>query len=209
MADAVSRTGLRVDLGSISDEVARKLLDRYTGMVVTIVRHYTPSAQMAFHGIDIELLVSIGQTALLEAHLSYREGDVTLERTPGSGFSVWARRIVRWRIGEVIQTALASEPWYTDRRDSSNGVLHKHVAPTTPPDVQAHHHAIGAWLKTCLARLEPRERLIIACLIRGESQVAIARSLGLSPGRVNQIVKYTLVQLRAWGKDAGFDGIGL
>lgn len=206
--DAVHRS-LRVDFGTVTDEVARGLLDRYTGMVIVIVREYIPASRRGLHEVDTDLLVSIGQTALLEAHIRYREGDTSKERAPGSGFSSWARRVVGWRVREAIHIFISAEPGRSSRCDSANGVLHGHTVRGPLPDERAYHHALGVWLKTCLARLEPRERLIVACLIRGETQAAIARSLGLSAGRVNHIVKYTLAQLREWAVAEGFDGVDL
>lgn len=207
--DRNTRRDLRVELSGIDDSTARELLDRYTGMVVQVVRLHGGAAARAFHLLDLETLISIGQTALLEAHVTYREGDVSRERVDGAGFRTWARRVVGWRISEAVHRQLRAEPEVSQRADSHNGVLRIKEAPTVEPDEQAYHHELGRWLKRCLARLDVRERTIVALLLRGETKAEIARSLGLSESRVGQLYFQTLRQMREWAVEDGVEGIRL
>lgn len=193
----------------MGDTTARALLDRYTGMVVQVVRLNRPAARRAFHLIDADSLVAIGQAALLEAYVTYREGDLSKENVDGSGFRMWARRVVGWRISEAVRRQLNTEPAGALRADSHNGVLRIQAASSIPPDLQTYHHEMGRWLKRCLARLPLRERLVVALMMRGETKAEVARSLGLSASRVGQIYFQALTKLRAWAVEDGFDGIEL
>lgn len=207
--DRNTRRDLRVELADVDNETARELLDRYTGMVVQVVRMNAPAARRAFHLIDADSLVAIGQAAVLEAHVTYREGDLSKERVTDSGFRVWARRVVGWRVAESVRRQLDIEPAGSLRADSSNGVLRTQAAASVSPDLQTYHHEMGRWLKQCLARLPLRERLVVALLMRGETKAEVARSLGLSPSRVGQVYFQALTKLRAWAVEAGFDGMEL
>lgn len=199
---------LRVSLAEVDNATAHKLIEHHRPIVNTIVHRYASSAQQAFHVLLREDLVTIGETAVLEAYVRYRDGDPSKDNA-GGGFATWARRVVGWRVSEAVQRALTQEPHVNNRADSANGVLRAHRASNPRPDTVAYRRQLMAWLRRRLRRLSPRQRIIISAVLKGESQAAVARSLGLSPGRVNQEYFHALEQLRQFAAEDGFDGVDL
>ena len=205
--DRNTRRDLRVELTEVDNVTARRLLARYMPLVGQVVRMHTPAARRTFHLLDVETLLSIGQSALLEAHVTYREGDTSKERRKGTGFRAWARRVVGWRVSEAVRRQLDAEPPVSARADSHNGVLRVKEAPSVSPDTQTYHHELGRWLKRSMGRLNMRERMVIALVLRGEHKSEIARSLGLSASRVGQVYATALEKLRRWAPEDAFDGV--
>ena len=204
-----TKRDLRVELSSLDSATAQALIDDHTGMVLGVVKLNMPAARRTFHLLDRDTLVSIGQTAVLEAHIKYREGDLSRETVNGSGFRTWARRVVGWRVSAAVRRQLEAEPARGVRADSHNGVLRYQEGPDIPPDVQAYHHQLGRWLKHCLSRLELRERLIVALTLRGEPKAEVARSLGISPSRVGFHYRQAVDKMRVWAAEDGLDGVDL
>lgn len=202
-----ARRDLRVELSAVDDATARALLTRHGPMVRGVVLRHMRAAQRTFHLLDQDTLVSIGQAALLEAHVRYREGDLSRETVDGAGFRCWARRVVGWRVSAAVQRHLEAEPPRTMRADSHNGALRTKEGSAIHPDEQAYHHELGRWLKRCLGRLELRERMIVALLLRGESKADVARSIGLSESRVGRLYERALGKMRTWAAEDGLDGL--
>lgn len=196
---------LRVPLGAVDDATARQLLATHRRLVLGVVRRFLPVAQRAFHPIGPDELLAIGETAVLEAHLTYRPGDETKVSSPEVGLRLWTRRVVRWRIADAVSRAVVTEPPAETRAEEPlHAKLNGHEQQT-----HVYRSELLIWLKGAIGRLPIRQRIVVASLLRGETQAELASQLGLSPGRVCQLYREALETLRADGDARGFDSVDL
>jgi len=177
-------------------------------MVAALAARYAKKARGAFHTITPADLIAVGHTAVLEAFVRYREGDTSRDND-GGGFASWARTVVTWRIGGAVREALETEPSRGQRADSGNGVLRGWATAAPLADALYYEEEMRAWLLYRLRHLSTRRAIIVAAVMKGETQASVARTLGLSPGRVHQEYQRALSELRAWAAEDGFDGIDL
>lgn len=154
------RLRLNVDLASISDARARKLLKRYGGMAAALARLYRPG--------DDDIL-QIARIAVLEAFVLYK-------KEAGASFDVWIRRLVRWRVKEALPRYRLDEELDEDGHLANGRSDHERVLAELERD---------AWIREQVALIEDdRQRHIILMLLQGETYRQIASSLGLSPATV-------------------------
>lgn len=202
-----------LDLSSIGDAAARDLIERYRPIINDTVKRYLPGARATFHVIRREDLCAVAESAVLEAAVRYRVGDEGRDNQ-GGGLATWVRRVVGWRVSESVQNLLVNEPLqservYNEADPTSTWSTNVHVdsgfrqAATQHTIVQARQ--VVEWLQRSLGSLTPRRRIIIVSVLRGEAKTSIARSLGISPGRVSQEYKTAVEQLRKLALRDGID----
>lgn len=211
---------LRVSLHTVDDDTARSLLSTHRQVVLAAVRHYLPAASRAFHPLGPDELLSIAETAVLEAHVTYEPGDTSKETKPGARFAYWVGQHVFWRLGEVVARVRAAEPGvdaraHTIAQPEDVGVQRPRdavpAAKLNGHEAQAscYRSELLTWLKTAIGRLPVRQRIIIASRLRGESQTDLAEQLGLSRGRISQEYRAALEALRTDALSRGFDSVAL
>lgn len=227
---------LRVPLGSVDDETARGLIAEHQPIISAQVRRFSYVAATAFHPVDREDLVALAETAVLEAYVTYREGDVARERTPKGGLRSHIRRIVCWRLSDAVGRLRAGEPGLSARREGQappqrgrgNHPSQKNsgadygargmvaYVENLPAKLNGHEASrafyrkqLMATLRLGLGQLSARQRRIVVGLLRGQTQAALAAKLGLSAGRVSQEYGAALVLLREWMESRGFDSLDL
>lgn len=215
-----SKRVLPLDLGEVDDATARQLLEQHRPIINTAIKRYLAASSVAFHTIPRDDLRAIAEAAVLEAFVRYREGDQSRDNG-GGGLATWVRRVVGWRVGEVVRNALACEPLQSERAESPrspnadpNGASPQHQLPRQfhyepqQAEVVQARQLVG-WLRHRLRSLTPRRRVIIVSVLKGEQKCSIARSLGISPGRVSQEYKVAVERLRELALQDGIDYLGL
>lgn len=217
-----ARRDLRVSLAGVDNATARSLLEEHRGIVTGLVQRFRPAMVGAFHVTSREDLVSVAEAAVLEAWVTYREGDVTKERREGAGFRTHVRRVVRWRLADHAGQARREAPdttYRVDRKQYADDVWRSSeesratidpiegIAGESPDPVEVTYLGQARdWLLGELGELDPRRRtIVVAVLLEGETQVAVARSLGLTKSRVCKIYHETLAELRQRAEEAGLD----
>lgn len=201
---------LRVDLGGVDEETARRLLDEHRAQIRAVVTPYERAAALSFFVIDRDELVAIAEAALLEAWVRYCPGDLSQERVPGSGWRAWAERIIRWRCAEYVTHVREQHPDAAARRDAANGVLRYAVDPDEVPlDEGLYRAELSAWLRAAIGQLPPRQRVILIGVSRGEEKTQLARELGISRRTVHIEYAAALATLREQAARQGLDGVAL
>lgn len=155
----------RVDLSDIDQETAAELLASYTPIVK---RAAFRLRRVAIPGIDREDLLAVGRIAVLEAY-------VTWNRRAGSVFSTWVCRVVRWRMGEVVQKCATQEE-----------TLVRDPAETNTPESRFLAAEDESWFETAVSELTPRQGAIVAARLDGETLAEIASTLGIHLSRVSR-----------------------
>jgi len=167
----------------------------------------------AFFPIEFEDLISIGESALLEAWVSYRDLDPSRPETNGGlfggKFSRWARQVVLWRVSNFVAHYCREGPPVSERRDSNNGVLKYRAAPAPSPETTRYEEELRLWLRTSLGRLSPRQRSIAVMVAQGETKTEIALSLGLSRSTVHLEYQEAIAKLRRFAEQDDIEGLSL
>jgi RNA polymerase sigma factor (sigma-70 family) len=167
------RLRLDVDLGSVSNAKAKKLLAKYGGLARGFARRIRP------HDDDLAALAEI---AIIEAAVLYRKDS-------GAHFDTWVFRIVRWRVKEALPKPSTAEDLDIDTFPANGRSDHEKLLGELERD---------AWVRAqveALPRL--RQRHILAALMRGESYTQIASQLGLSRSAVYREAREAMEQLWA------------
>jgi RNA polymerase sigma factor (sigma-70 family) len=150
------RLRLDVDLGSLSDARARKLLEKYGGLARGFARRLRP------HDDD---LCAVAEIAVLEAAVTYRSD-------AGMHLDTWVFRSVRWRVKEALPKAAPPEELDLETVPANGRSDHEKLFG----DLERDH-----WMRRQIEALPRlRHRHILAALLRGETHNQIALQLGLS-----------------------------
>jgi RNA polymerase sigma factor (sigma-70 family) len=168
----------KISFNRLSEATTKDLLMRYGALVQAVA-----SARIRMsYGCCVEDLVSVGQIAILEAHVTYKP---TLDCTQDT----WTKRVVRWRIAEEAARYVERPlPKATDTERMSNG-----LAPDKLYDRAFAREAIGV--------LDPRRAAILQCRLHGYTCEEIGTQLGISASRVSTEEHRALEQLRVWADD--------
>lgn len=166
---------VRADMSGIDAKTAQRLLTEYMPMVRAIARTYY---------IDQDELLTVGQIAIMEAFVSYKEDADASEKT-------WVRKVVRWRMkGAVWREMSATDPeLFVQDEALTNG---KH---------DPERNTLRNTLRSAAERLSPRHRTIIDARMRGETYAEIGESLGISTARVHKEAQRAYQELREWAED--------
>lgn len=159
----------RLDLGSIDDATARRLFERYLRIAKSLAPLYP--------GVEREELLSAARIAILEAHLSFREG-------AGCNQDTWTRRHIYWRLSEAAKElrAVGSASLGTDPQ----------VLNGASPEQQF-------WQTTALravGRLSPRRQVLISAWIQGETYAEAGATIGVSGPLAHRETHAALEELR-------------
>lgn len=195
-----SRTqrAFREDLSSIDNSIARELLKEYGGWSRRIAAdwHYQLRRQASFFTVELDDLVAVGNAALLEAWVIYRDGDVSRDnthgRTFGGGFSAHVRRIVYWRIRDYIEGLSQSDQASAEFAGSVTDDEPEHA----DIEVLLYTGELRVWLRSALSELDVRERAVVAGMARGDSQAQLGRELGLDRVAVHRCYHRAVDKLR-------------
>lgn len=181
MARDSAKRDVRCDMRSCDDATARILLDRYRGLIGRIAA--------GFSRLDRDELQSVGQIAVIEAHVTYEPHRGVPERS-------WTAQVIRWRMVELAVEA-------RERRRSEDEFQEEHAL------TNGHHSPEKAFFRRLLTemieQLSPRHQAVLEGRLRGETFEEIADSLGLSRSRVDQHEKAALVALQKLA-DPDYDG---
>lgn len=158
-----------LDFSSISDAVAKRLLEKHATDIDVAARRY---------GRDHCEFVAIGRIAVLEAHLTYAEGRNCSQET-------WTKRIIRWRMDQEMKRIIDIPIDPSTLVDISNGY--------EPEELYAR-----AFAREAIGRLDPREATVMWCRLRGFQVKEIASQLGISTKAVWDSEKKALEILHRW-----------
>lgn len=213
---------LRRDLSTVDDARARQLLQEFARIVDSAVRRYRAACRSTFHPLTPQDLRAIAEAAVLEAYVTYREGDKSRERSAYGGLAAWTRRVVFWRVGENVQGLLTFEPLLSERDDRletrqavagmtarRDGVFPASLCNAASQEDVVQAYELVSWLRRRLADLSQRQRTIIVSVLNREPKVQIARRLGISKGRVSQEYGDAVAALREYARLDGIDGLDL
>lgn len=168
---------VRVDLGAVDRETAQELLVSYD----TVVQREAFRLRLVpAPGVDREDLVAVGQIAVLEAHLSWN-------RHRNCTFVAWVKRIVQWRMRELVQMCANQEE-----------ELKADLAETNTPESRFIACEEESWFEAAVSRLTPRQGAIIAARLEGETMEQIASTLGIHYSRVSRDLQTAVTKLRRW-----------
>lgn len=174
------------DLSAISSERAAELLKEFGALIEGELRKY---GGVHLQGLGYDDLRSVAQLAVLEASLSHDPERGTLR--------TWARRLVRWRLGDTVKQAQPKEE-LTDRpEDFLNG--------RNPYEILAKIEET-MWVHQSVGCLDPRRRTIVVATMAGETLRQIGPTLGISKSRVGQERDTAFAWLREQALEAGLDG---
>ena len=200
------RADLRVSIGKVDDETARRLLREHRGLVHSVVRKHATVAGRAFHPIDAEDLRTIAECAVLEAWVSYEPGDTSQETVPGAGFRAHARRVASWRVSDAVGRLRRAEPPSAHRGEAEDLPAYLNGAAS---DSVVYRRELWSWLHQAIGRLPLRQRIVVSEMLRGVSQVELSRELGISEGRMSQEYAAAVRTLRDLAVADGLDGFDL
>jgi RNA polymerase sigma factor (sigma-70 family) len=194
-----SRTAraFREDLSSVDDSIARELLREYGGCIKrsAVDWHTKTKRQAPFFVVELDDLIAVGNAALLEAWVIYRDGDTSRDNTEGrafgGGFSAHIRRIVYWRIRDYIEGLAQSD-------QASAQFAETLALDASDEDVETAFYLteLRIWLRAALAQLTVRERAVVVGVTRGDSQAQLGRELGLDRVAVHRCYHRAIEKLR-------------
>jgi len=166
---------VRVDLGAVDQETAQEQLVSYN----SVVQHEAFKLRLVpTPGVDREDLVSVGQIAVLEAYLTW-------SRHKNCAYAAWVRRIVQWRMRELVQECANKEE-----------ELQADLAETNTPESKFLACEEESWFEAAVSRLTPRQGVIIAARLEGETLAQIASTLGVHYSRVSRDLQSAVLILR-------------
>lgn len=165
----IARQDVRVDMSSVSAAEARRLFEQYDGLVHVIAS--------SFPAIEHDELIAAGRIGVMEAAAT-RDPKRLPERP-------WVTQVVRWRMLAVAARTRELADREAPISDIATNGVHD------PERAYQREALIGA-----LARLDPRERVIIDSLLRGYTYEEISGQLGISRARVGQVAQRARVRLR-------------
>lgn len=207
---------LRVDLRSVDDSIAIALLREYGGWprreAARWIATLNASGSQPLFPLDYDDLVSVGETAIFEAWTTYRDGDVSREPAStgfGGGFSAHVRRVVSWRIADYVGGTSYGQPPAASRCDAHNGAMRDVAAPELGADEKLYNQELRVWLRQGLAALPLQQRAIVVGISKGESQAALARTLGLDRRDVHREYHRGLDRLRKYVGRLKLQGVEL
>ncbi|HEY5657384.1 MAG TPA: sigma-70 family RNA polymerase sigma factor [Myxococcota bacterium] len=164
------------ELGSVGDERARELLQRFAPAVDGAVRAFVAGGARV--GLEPDDLRQLARLAVLDAALSH-DGRASLGH--------WVRKTIRWRLTEAV---LAEE-----RPEEPLEAPERVVNGENPEELVERLHLVS-WVRGAVDGLDVRQRTILACRLEGETLRQIAASLGISATRVHQETKRAHQRLR-------------
>lgn len=151
-----------------SSSAREELLDRCKDVMSYHVQKYKMMYNGRLNHFDVEDLVS-------ECHIAVLESIKLYKPDRGSGFSNFAKFVIRNRIINLLKHKIVQNK-VIDFAIDVNKV--NHAAPEPYEERQL----------TITATTE-RDKMIIAMVLDGYTQVEVAQKYGLTKGRVNQILK--------------------
>ena len=147
----------RLDYGKLDAATTVHLLELYGPMLRAVVRLFGSSER--------DDLLSIGQQAILEAHLTHRPEKASEE--------TWVRKVIHWRLAAGVAT----------RHEAEDSTLTGRAEVLDGHEID-HNPELG-YLKTIvlehLRELPPRQSTVIMAFMQGETFAEIGASLGISP----------------------------
>jgi hypothetical protein len=162
----------------------------FLALLPTIERH----AQFQFRRLPAEAREEAVRDVVARACLAYRR---LAER--GELARAWASPLARYavaqhRAGRRVGTSAASQDVYAARAPGSAGLDRLSAGDdwryalvddrrTSVPDQVAFRLDFPRWLQ----RQSPRNRRLVAQLVRGDTTTEVAQACALSPGRVSQL----------------------
>jgi RNA polymerase sigma factor (sigma-70 family) len=196
-----TRRVLRRDLAGLDDATARCLRDEFRGYAQVVAAEFYNRAQQAFFPIDFDDLVDVGLAGVYEGWQAFNDRDPALEGPPtgafGGGRAAYIRRVVRWRIADYVQGHMQEAPHVGTRRDAGNGVLRYQPSDEPNPDETLYRYELRFWLRSALARLPIRRRIIVTSVSKGDSYRQLAQELGIALGTVYNEYRAGIAALRA------------
>lgn len=169
----------RINFKRIDEATANDLLAQYDQLIRI-------TAKSRAYRADLDDLIAVGQTAVLEAHVTYRDDEDCTRDT-------WTRKVIKWRIAEEAgryTEALLTNPDDTER-------LLNGMSPAEQYD--------RAFAKEAIGVLDPREAAVMYCRLQGYSHTEIASQLGVSRHTVWRSEQKALKQLKVWVEEQ--DGV--
>lgn len=143
-----------IDLSTIDDKTARKLLTDFASDIRAITRHYN-----WLNAADQDDLKGAAALAVLEGHITFN----------GTGTAQgWIRKVIRWRVHEAVEAAYRPE-------------LETLVA--NPERVNGADPEQQFWRATAvraIGTLSLRHRAIVDGRMKGETFEEIGQSIGLT-----------------------------
>lgn len=165
------------EVGAISQLEARRLLQDYMSVVWALAPLYPH--------LTADEVQAAGEDAILEAYVSL---DVTRAQE-----STWVRRVVHWRLAELGERApaerVAGESLPAD--------------PQLPNGMTPELALLQATAVRLLARLTPRQQMVVDGRMRGETYEEIGDSLGISAQRAHKVGSAAFELLRCLLEDEG------
>ncbi len=163
---------VNVDLGSIDDSTARRLLDDAHKLLRVALAKYSM--------LDQDELLQVGRLAVLEAHL-------TFDGTRDCSWETWRKRVLGWRLAASARAL--SAPVEEPVEQPTNG-MHD-------PEV----HTFRLELLEVMQQLPPREATILTLRLEGQTFEQIGEAIGITRSRVQQCERHALVILRTLRED--------
>jgi RNA polymerase sigma factor (sigma-70 family) len=118
-----------------------------------------------------EDLAQVARIAVLEAYVTHRQGR-------GRKLKSWVHRVVRWRVAEAWQ-----------RRPPEALPLEEELLNGAPPDRLLEQLQGVRMARQYIDSLSPRLQTVYAALLTGETPTEIAHTLGITPGRLRQVLQ--------------------